>query len=225
MSDATLLDGQETTNAGDQQQGADGGNTGDGKNNAAANGKPSEGQQPNGQQTDDGKAKSGEGKDDKGGDDAAYVFELKLPDGLEVDQQALDAFDAIAKDKTLSPAERAQKVLDLAAKREQDRIEAHKTRVAEWADQVRNDKDIGGDKLTETLATAKKAVDLGGPELRELLNVSGLGNHPTVVKFMHTVGKALSEDRFERGRPAAGVAGNSDEARAQRLYGKTTPNT
>lgn len=216
MSDATLLDGQGNTNAGDQQ-GANGGDTNTDPNKTATDGGAPQGQQA------DGKPADGKGDEGKAGD-ADFVFELKLPEGIEVDQPTLDAFEAVAKDKTLSPAERAQKIVDLAAKREQDRIELHKQRIAGWADEVRNDKDIGGDKLPDTLSTAKKAVDLGGPELRELLNVSGMGNHPVVVRFMHTVGKALSEDRFERGQPKHGIQGRSDEARAARLY-PTTQNT
>lgn len=221
MTTDTLDAGQGNTDTGQQQP--DGGNpssTDASKSPADQQldgGKPADKQPEPGKQGDDGKGKEGEKTD--GGD--PYVFELKMPEGLEIDQEALAEFEAIAKDKTLKPAELAQKVLDLAAKREQNRIEAHKGRVAQWADEVRGDKDIGGDKLTETLSVAKKAIDLGPPELKELLNVSGLGNHPAVVKWAYAVGKALSEDRFVKGSPAGGQAAAGDEGRAQRLYGST----
>ena len=56
-------------------------------------------------------------------------------------------------------------------------------------------------QLGENLAIARKAIDLGPPELKELLNSSGLGNHPEVVKLAYKVGKAISEDRFVTGSP------------------------
>jgi hypothetical protein len=53
---------------------------------------------------------------------------------------------------------------------------------------------------------AKKALDaFGTAELRSLLNESGLGNHPEVIRFMFRAGKAISEDSM--------VTGNKGEAR------------
>ena len=59
------------------------------------------------------------------------------------------------------------------------------------------DKEFGGEKLSENLSTAKKALDqFGTPELRSLLNESGLGNHPEFIRFMFRAGKSISEDRY-----------------------------
>jgi hypothetical protein len=60
---------------------------------------------------------------------------------------------------------------------------------AEWIDETKADKEIGGDKLDATLATAKRALDAyGSPQFIEMLNQSGLGNHPEVVRFCAKVG-------------------------------------
>ena len=151
--------------------------------------------------------------------EADPVYEFKLPEGVQgFDQPVLDKFTTIAKETKVSP-EVAQKFLDLAAEQrlalDNNRVEM----VKGWAESVKTDKEIGGDKLTENLATAKKAIDLGPPELKDLLNVSGLGNHPAVVKWAIAVGKALSEDRFVPGSKAPAGA---DKTAAQRLYDKTT---
>mgnify|MGYP000700477353 CR=1 FL=1 len=46
-------------------------------------------------------------------------------------------------------------------------------------------------------AVAKKALDtFGTPEFRTLLNESGLGNHPEMIRMMFRAGKAISEDKF-----------------------------
>lgn len=140
---------------------------------------------------------------------AEVAYEFKAPDGMELDKDAVGAFTTIAKDLKLAP-DAAQKVVDIAVGMQQRAVEAHTKQVAEWADQVKADKELGGDKLAQTLATAQKALALGPPELKQLLNDSGLGNHPAVVRFMHTVGKALSEDRFVPS--TGGAAASPDDA-------------
>jgi hypothetical protein len=152
-----------------------------------------------------------------GSKEAEVSYEFKAPEGVNLDKARLDEFTAVAKELKL-PADAAQKVVDLAIKAETARAEAHAQQVSEWAEAVKADKELGGDKLTESVATAMKAIDLGPPELKELLNASGLGNHPAVFKWAHAVGKALSEDTFKAGAQAP--AGPVDVA--QRLYGGST---
>lgn len=157
----------------------------------------------------------------KPGEVKDIVYEFKAPDGMQLDKTALDQFTAVAKELKL-PAETAQKVVDVATAMQQRQLEAHTRQVDAWAEEVStgktaDGKDLpehlrvpGGDKLNETLAVCKKAVALGPPELKQLLNDSGFGNHPAIVRFMYTVGKALSEDRFVPGDP---LAQSSDASR------------
>jgi hypothetical protein len=144
-------------------------------------------------------------------------YEFKMPDGIELDKASTEEFKAIAKELKL-PKDVAQRVVDVAVKREQAARELRDTTVKQWADDVKADKELGGDKLPETLAIAKKAIDIGPPELKTFLDASGLGNHPLFVKWAHTIGKALSEDRFVSGSKAPAEAGRSLE---DRLYGNT----
>lgn len=85
-----------------------------------------------------------------------------------------------------------------------------------WEAQVKADKEIGGDKLAANLAIAAKARDLGGPEFAKLLNKTGLGNHPAVIRTFLKIGQSLSEDKFITG----GNASTEAPTAAQRLYGK-----
>lgn len=149
--------------------------------------------------------------------EADKPYEFKLPEGIEVDSAEAESFSAIAKELKL-PQEAAQKIVDFAVAREAKMIETRNAAVAAWAESVKTDKDIGGDKLAENLATARKAIDLGPPELKELLNASGFGNHPAIVKWAVAVGKALSEDRFVSGTKAPAGA---EKSAAERLYGAT----
>jgi hypothetical protein len=164
--------------------------------------------------TDDAAAKTDEAAKE-------VVYEFKLPEGVDLKGEALDELKATAKELGLTQ-EQAQRVADLGAKQAQgfaaQLVEQQKTMTAEWAEQTTTDKEIGGDKLSENLGVAKKALDtFGSPALKTLLNQSGLGNHPEVVRFMVKAGKAISED----GRLVTGAAAQADRANTpieNRLY-------
>jgi hypothetical protein len=128
-------------------------------------------------------------------------YDLKMPDGVQLDSAAAEEFTTIAKELKLDQAA-AQKLADVGAKMAQRQAEAHAQLVETWTEQVKTDKEIGGDKLEENLGVARKAIDtFGSPELKALLNSTGLGNHPEFVKLAFKVGKAISEDRFVTGSP------------------------
>ncbi len=130
-----------------------------------------------------------------------YAFEM--PDGIELDKSSTDEFVAIAKELKL-PGDAAKKLVDLEVKRIQAQQQAHTALVESWAEAVKADKEIGGEKLQENLAVARKALDqFGTPELKDLLNSTGMGNHPELVKLAYKIGKAISEDGFVRGAPKA----------------------
>jgi hypothetical protein len=133
-----------------------------------------------------------------------YAFDVKAPEGVELDQAGLDEFTKIVKDPSLKPGERAQKLVDLAAKREADRAEAFAKTVQGWADEVNADKELGN---PENQAAARKIVEtFGTPELKDLLNSTGIGNHPVLVRFVLNVSKAMSEDSIQRSRGDAPAA-------------------
>lgn len=128
---------------------------------------------------------------------APETYEFKAPEGQTFDEQIIKEYSDVAKELNM-PQEHAQKLLDRLApklaERQMQQLEAVKT---EWAEAATADKEFGGEKLQENLAIAKTALDkFGTPELRSLLNQSGLGNNPEVIRFMFRAGKAISGDRF-----------------------------
>jgi hypothetical protein len=146
-------------------------------------------------------------------------YEFAEPEGVSMDKEVLGEFEGIAKELKLSQEE-AQKVSDigvkLAQKWEAKQADAIQQAAAEWAASATADKEYGGDKLTDSLTTAKKALDaFGTPELRTLLNDSRLGNHPEVIRFMVRAGEAISEDRMVTG--GAGPA-TASQSTAKALY-------
>ncbi|QPT15226.1 peptidase [Serratia rubidaea] len=131
-------------------------------------------------------------KDDKPA--APEKYEFSAPEGQELDANALSVFEPIAKELGLSQ-EQAQKLVDIYPQLQQQQAEAWSKQVADWGEQVKADKEIGGDNFNASVGAAQRALDqFGNPELREYLNASGLGNHPALVRFCAKVGKSMAED-------------------------------
>lgn len=170
----------------------------------------------------------------KGTDGAAAVVapvvpekyaDFKLPEGVTLEPAQLTELQAAAKDLGLSQ-EAAQKLVDRTIT-DRKAVEtafvtkqqaAVKQAALDWKTQTEADPEVGGTAIKENLATAIKARDqFATPELTKMLNDSGLGNHPEVVRFFFKVGKAMSEDKFTKGT-APGGAVNTDAARAARMY-------
>ncbi len=132
---------------------------------------------------------------------APEKYEFKAPEGQQFDPQVIEAYSEIAKELNL-PQESAQKIIDkIAPVMAEKQMRVMEQARNEWAEATRSDKEFGGDKLDENLAAAKSALKaFGNDSLTNLLNESGLGNHPEVIRFMVKAGKAISEDGFVRGQ-------------------------
>ena len=125
---------------------------------------------------------------------APEKYEFAAPEGQELDANALSVFEPIAKELGLTQ-EQAQKLVDIYPQIQQQQAEAWSKQGEEWREQVKSDKEIGGDKYTANVGNAQKALDqFGSPALREYLETTLLGNHPELVRFFAKVGKAVSED-------------------------------
>ena len=134
-----------------------------------------------------------------------YEFNAQVADAPdELDPEVLTAFGEVAKELDL-PQEAAQKVLDKVAPVIQARqAKAVEEVKQEWFNESQSDKEFGGENLNSNLEIAKSSLKAFGTDaLKSLLQESGLGNHPEVIRFMYRAGKAISED---------GYVGNSEGA-------------
>lgn len=143
---------------------------------------------------------------------------FKLPEGLTLDPVMSDEFVGVAKKLDLSQAD-AQVLVDLQAKYVQEQQKAVMTNyqrtVEEW--KKASIQALGAEYKTEIGVAAKALERFGSPELRQLLNETGLGNHPEMIKFALKIGKAVSEDGFVEGKRTDGSAKSAAEV----LYGKS----
>lgn len=126
--------------------------------------------------------------------------DFTAPEGVELDAEALDAFRPVAKELNLTQ-EQAQRLVDLqsqTAQRWSQQVQEHVTNTRMgWREASQNDKEFGGDKFQENLAVAKEGRDLfGDDELKTLLDETGIGDHPAVIRFFYKAGLANREHDF-----------------------------
>jgi hypothetical protein len=122
-----------------------------------------------------------------------------LPDGVAIDEATLgEARELFAGAKL--PQDTAQAFVDFyAGKIRAVAEEPHRVweeTQQQWVREISRDQEIGGSRLKATIEAAGKAIDrFGSPGLREVLNFTGAGNHPEVVRFFARIGRAISEDQ------------------------------
>lgn len=126
--------------------------------------------------------------------------DFTLPEGMEMDADVLGEFKNLAKELNI-PQAKAQQLIDfqtqLASKQAEQYQAAVTKQSQEWAASIKNDPEIGGENYDKSVASAIKVIQsFGDPALTELLNTTGLGNHPSLFKFCHRISAAISEDKF-----------------------------
>ncbi|MBY3038927.1 hypothetical protein [Rhizobium laguerreae] len=161
------------------------------------------------------KPKEGDGKPpadplDTVPEDGKYA--LTMPEGVEVDQELVDALGADFKGMGLTTRQAqtlADKFIEIQTARGKASAEGWANRVQGWADDAKKDKEIGGDKWTDTVSSAHRTLSkLGTPGLREYLNASGGGNHPELIRIFAKVGSLIQEDN----PPGGGAGGDGRKA-------------
>lgn len=143
---------------------------------------------------------------------------LSFQEGVQVNEGARDEFLGILNNRDLSPAEQAQKLVDLqtrlASEASETGSQAWADMQTQWQDEVRSDPDVGGAKLDGTLASIGKLVEqFGSDELRAVMDVTGAGNNIHVIKFCANIARALTEGGAVFGQPQS-----SDISKTDRMF-------
>lgn len=130
------------------------------------------------------------------------------------------AVKELAKESKLSN-EQAQKFLSMKEKTietfAQRQIEQFRETTKKWVDDVKSDKELGGQNLPQTLQFARRAIDeIASPELKKILDDTGYGNHPELVRAFARLGKRISNDKMVQAPKSPAAAKSFEEA----FYGK-----
>jgi len=142
------------------------------------------------------------GKDEGGesqGSEGTYAF--KAPEGMEIDTGLVEAVTPIFKEIGVTQ-EQGQQLVDAYAPyikqqfdaQTQEAVNDWNKTTTEWGEDTKKEH---GDELQANLAVAGKFMDkFGDKDARQILNDTGLGNHPAIVRLFVKAGKAISEDTF-----------------------------
>jgi len=147
---------------------------------------------------------------------APEKYEFKPTEGIQFDDKVIGKYSEVAKELNLTQ-DGAQKLLsDVAPLIAQQQAERFKATIEGWEAEAKADKEIGGDKFAENLSVAKKGIDAHfSPEFVKLLDQTGLGNHPEMIRGFVKIGRLVSQDRFVPGGAGATPLGSA----ADKLYG------
>lgn len=155
------------------------------------------------------KAKSDEEANNKVPDEYA---DFTVPEGVTLDPDLIADFKPIAKELGLSQVN-AQKLVDLQLAIETKRQAKEAEVVKSWADQAAKDQEIGGAKIKENLDIANQTFDkLATPELKQLIQASGINNHPEFIRMWVRIGKQVVEDSMHMS------GGRTGEAEGPRIF-------
>lgn len=183
----------------------------------------------------------GEGEDAADILGAPEAYEVSAPEGMEFDKAAFDAIEPVLRELNLSN-DAAQAVVNAYAEKIipmfEDRVRADGEAVGadmrrDWAAQSEQQFDgkEGRPTLKEAKALARQTfLKFGIGEIEgadgkkethpflQLLDDSGIGNHPAMLSVMSMMGRALGEAAVD---PSKG--GSQPERLADRVYGKPIP--
>lgn len=154
------------------------------------------------------------------------AYELKYPEGVAADDATFGKFKELAQ-KTGLKADGAQQIVDFFVESQKAASEQQKLAVEQaqkqWVEAAKADKEFGGPQFDANIQVAQKALHkFGDSEITELLERTGLGNHPAFVRWAYRIGKSISEDSIAgASAPGTASAAQSDDAFLRGLY----PNT
>ena len=153
-------------------------------------------------------------------DQSAEGLNVAVPEGMDAYKDDFAKFNtdmsawlkanpkASAKDALAEAANRQARLVADATKEAAANFEAQ---VVTWEKAAKADKEFGGADFDKNVAQAVKAIEVfGTPELRTLLDESGLGSHPEVIRFAMRAAKGISES------DVAGETKASDDSAALR---------
>jgi hypothetical protein len=159
------------------------------------------------------------------------AYEFRAPEGVTLDADTIAEASPIFKELGLSQ-EQAQKLVDFyaarGAKTNESLTKAVEDMRADWRSQVMADKDIGS-KLDSVKIELGRAKDRLPPTIRsafdEALNLTGLGDHPAIVKGFYEMAKLVNEGTHVSGAgPSAEGQTASGRSNRPSIAGALYPN-
>lgn len=143
------------------------------------------------------------------------AYEIALPKETPLSADVLAKVSELAKGLSVTDSKAVQGMVDLIHAEAVAVVEAHTQAVqkggALWTETVKRleadalaDKDIGGtpERLAQSIGKAQSVLkEFGTPEFAALLDDTGYGSHPALIKLLAKVKDAMGEDKTINGEP------------------------
>lgn len=141
--------------------------------------------------------------------------DFTFPEGVTTDEGILAEASTMFKGLNLTQKQ-AQELVDFQVKTHQAEVtaqeESWQSVQKEWKDKALSDKEYGGTDMKANMVTAKSGIEaFGNADFKDMLEVTGVGNHPEMIRFLYNVGKQVKEDDILHGGKQAG--GPQDQAK------------
>lgn len=157
---------------------------------------------------------------------APVTYEYKDASGNVVNDSNTQLVSGVAKELGLS-ADQAQKLWEkglgangLVAQVNQQAIQKLN---AQWANEITSDPQLGGAHLEQTKHNVGKAMAYADDEFKTFIQNSGLGNLPSLVRFLNKVGAQMNSDMsYVSGNAAAASTPIDSETLLAAMY-KNSP--
>lgn len=180
----------------------------------------------------DAKAEAAKPAEPKPGEAAPVDYKFKLPEGMTLADKELGKFKEIL-GKHHASQEQAQDLMDLYTSESSalvSRLESAQRDTwvklnESWIAEIRADPEIGGNRIDTVLQATRNLVEQYGGNasekkaLRDMLGMTGAGNHPTLVRFLYRIAKAQGEGSPVPAPTPQASPDKTNLTRAQRRYG------
>lgn len=155
--------------------------------------------------------------------------DFKLPEGYELDKASAEKATAAFKNMGLSQAQ-AQDLINLYAETsleaEQAPYKAYADMREGWRNELKADPDIGSKlpQVKEAIGRAFNAINDPALEksFREVMDLTGAGDHPAFAKMFYKLAEAYTEGRHVAGKGPSAASqkkpGQGEPTAAQALY-------
>lgn len=128
------------------------------------------------------------------------LSDMKMPEGFEAMPEVMTGLTEFVNEHGLTKeaAEKLAPLGALIAEKAVAKVTAEMDTIrSNWREEIANDPVLGS---KEQMAIANKGLEAyGSPELRKLLDETGLGDAPAVIRAFHKIGLTVKEDVVERG--------------------------
>ena len=134
------------------------------------------------------------------GNEIPETYEFTPPEGMTIDEELLGDVQAFAKENKLTAAA-AKNIADLGIKLVNKQNEIRENQFNEvktgWLKTAQGDPEIGADVLKGKDSVAAKAFNtIATPEMKDLVDQFGIGNHPEFLRMFYRLSTLMGDDKM-----------------------------